>query len=75
MVAGFSNESNELTAAQLKHCVMRNFGGYEPKRFDPLPIFETSYSNLPAREIGSPPTDAIGIIEACVSGDYRSFSG
>ncbi|VDI21571.1 Hypothetical predicted protein, partial [Mytilus galloprovincialis] len=77
MLYGFVSRSKEKpTLFQLKHSVLRNFGGLEV--VDPVAIFLNNLSSQMDGNEQKRPTDpecsSSGMIQACLKGDDSSFS-
>lgn len=80
MVANFAKKTNGINMNQLEHSIRRNFGGLDHQGYiRPIDIFKqhcrTALEHLRSSGDGTPPTDAIELIDACLSGQYTSFSG
>lgn len=82
MIAGFASQSAALRKEQLKHSIMRNFGGFEQEKFNPLKIFDDecqgfmeSMESADNHDDPSPPVEQIELIDSCLSGKYTRFHG
>lgn len=80
MVAHFARERGSLpTPRQFRHAILRNFGGLE--NIDVITIYENhlgkhvSILEKTDPEPGDPPCDAIGLIDASLTGQYTRDGG
>lgn len=74
MVVNFAATSKDgLNRNMLEHSIKRNFGGFDPDKFDPMNVFTRhcrdkferlapSFNNLPL-------TDSMGLIKTSLTGD------
>ena len=78
MVVNFANIDGPLNRNQLEHSIRRNFGGFDPEKFDPMEVFKehcTSLETLAFRKNGRPPIDPIGLIKSSLSGEDTAIKG
>lgn len=78
MIVNLAEESGSLNLNQLEHSILRNFGGFDPDKFNPLDVFKRfcpPASKLPRSASGLPPVDPEELIKSSLSGEYTSFKG
>ena len=76
MVVNFAsaNRSGSLNRNQLEHSILRNFGGFDPEKFNPLEVFKkhlTTLQKLDYSEGGLPPVDSMELIKYSISGSNK----
>lgn len=75
MVVNFADidEREGLNRNQLEHSIRRNFGGFDPEKFDPMEVFtrhcRDKFERLAPSTDKWPPTDSMGLIKTSLSGD------
>lgn len=74
MVVNYANTSKAgLNRNQLEHAIKRNFGGFNPDKFNPMDVFtkhcKDKFQRLAASPDNLPPTDSMGLIKTSLSGD------
>lgn len=79
MVVNFAKSTKgKLNRNQLEHSIRRNFGGFDPRDFDPMNVFINhcpTLGNLPMSRDHKPPLDPISLIKATLSGSETSLKG
>jgi len=77
MVVNFADNTKSLNRNQLEHSIRRNFGGFDPEKFDPMEFFEKqcNLETLEHQEDGRPPVDSIGLIQSSLSGEDTALEG
>ena len=78
MLVNLAEKSESLDLNQLEHSILRNFGGFDPDKFNPLNIFKQYTPNateLARSDDGIPPVDPMGLIKSSLSGEHTSFKG
>jgi len=71
MVVNFARSTGHLNRDQLEHSIKRNFGGFDPDKFNPMKIFTAkcpAIDTLKENREHDPPTDPIGLIKSSLFG-------
>ncbi|XP_067935230.1 E3 ubiquitin-protein ligase rnf213-alpha-like [Watersipora subatra] len=78
MVVNFATHDGPLNRNQLEHSILRNFGGFNPEKFDPMEEFKQNcdfLSKLEASKSGRPSVKPIELIKASLSGEETALIG
>ena len=74
MVVNFAETSDGvLNRNQLEHSIKRNFGGFDPEKFNPMEVFtrhcRDKFERLAPSADDLPLTDSLGLIKTSLTGD------